>query len=65
MLYVVVFITCFAHGQCEVTYPAPYMDFTSSHECARMAGLFDIPAFRKPNRQITCMAENKTMAGRD
>ena len=65
MRYVIVFITCLAHGQCKVTYPAPYMDFTTPHECARMADLFKIPAFQEPNRQITCMSENKTIAGAD
>ena len=55
MRFVVVFITCMAQQPCDVIYPAPYEDFSTRADCLQLADLFDIPAFQRPYRKITCM----------
>ena len=56
MRFVIVFVTCMAGQPCDLTYPAPYLDFATNAECRVYAeDLFDIPAFRRPHRQITCI----------
>jgi len=60
MHFVIAFITCLPHSPCTIVFPAPYMDFASYRECEPYANMFDIPDFRRPGRQITCI-EGKGM----
>jgi hypothetical protein len=46
-LFVIAFIHCGSAGPCEITYPAPYLRYSTYEACMSDSRLFDISEFRR------------------